>query len=397
MALVGFLVFQMSRDEALKDETGAVGEDRSSPAHDAAGDSTPVSRSGGPAAKGITEELVRDEEKEVGETEEVAALKEENEALKKKVEELSEQVRKFTAPAPRSPEVFRFGLGETTPVFDKADWKTLSGHVRDLSAVMPALAKDISGGGRPSDTTVRELQKHNMPLARFAIQAAAEVPGTGPNGSYTHPAVIANLVRAALLNAGNPLTEEQEIAVRTLGDSWAYDVERNQKTYPENTPALTRTADEVDAKLRFMHSLKKVLTPSQRELLFNPGTEGKVGLDLFSPALVYIMRDFVTGKTREELEGNLIPALFAAAGVTDVPAENYAWVARQWVEEVPGASEPRAITTGDRAFPHVDQLQTAARAEVAAVERIVGMGGLEEENAKKLLAVSTILLPQVIE
>jgi hypothetical protein len=44
----------------------------------------------------------------------------------------------------------------------------------------------------------------------FAIQASKEIGGTGPNGAYTHPAVIAKLREGAL----TPAAPSDEMRVR---------------------------------------------------------------------------------------------------------------------------------------------------------------------------------------
>ncbi|MHC5036261.1 MAG: hypothetical protein ACYTHM_03015 [Planctomycetota bacterium] len=211
----------------------------------------------------------------------VAALEKENRVLKMKMDALLESLEKEPPPPPKRAGVFRFGLGEKTPIFDQADWKDLSGHMLALGKAIPKLAEEVAKGNRPSDATMRAIQKHNAPLAVFAVQASEELEGTGPNGSYTHPAVIANMIRSALVGAGDPLTPEQEIAIRALGNALAV--------------------------------------------------------------------------------------------------------------------EPVAPRSLDLMFPHVERVQEAARAQVAAIERIVGMGQLNAEQVEILRAVTTVICPQVVQ
>ena len=109
-----------------------------------------------------------------------------------------------------APLVFRFGLGDSTPVFDRADWPKLGGHLVELAKAITTLPDAIASGQGIDMATRQKLQQHNTPLAGFAVGAAQELGGTGPNGAFTHPAVMANLMRAALEAAGQPLTPEQE-------------------------------------------------------------------------------------------------------------------------------------------------------------------------------------------
>jgi hypothetical protein len=325
-----------------------------------------------------------------------ARLEKENLELQARLRELQAKVDELTAPPVRAPEVFRFGLGEKTPAFDKADWKDLSTHMSELAKAMPKLADEITKTHNVSDSTRRLLQKHNLPLAKFAIEAAGEIEGTGPNGSYTHPAVIANLIRAALEEAGSPLTESQEMSIRALGNTWVREVERSTQRYTETTPVLARTVDEVDAKLRFLYSVKEILTPAQRDILFHPVTEGRVGLDLLSPALVYMSRIPQGAKTRQELEARIIERIFKMSGIEGVDGVPFEWVARLWIDDLPTALQPVKPGSMDLIFPHVDTIQAAARAEVAAITRITGMGQLQPEQEKALRGMTTVIIPQLI-
>ena len=49
----------------------------------------------------------------------------------------------------------------------------------------------------------------------------AGLPGYGPNGSYTHPLVTANVLGSALLASGQPLTDAQRKAIDGLARSFA--------------------------------------------------------------------------------------------------------------------------------------------------------------------------------
>jgi hypothetical protein len=154
--------------------------------------------------------------------------------------------------------------------------------------------------------------------------------------------------------------------------------------------------DEVDGKLRFLNSVKDVLSVRQREFLFHPQTEGRAQLDLLSPALVYVMRDPILADTREDLEKRLLEKLGAAAGSgKEVDAEPFVWVTRQWIDDMPTALKPVTPGSPDHVFPHVDDIQEAARAQVAAMERIIAMGQLTPEQTQNLRAVTTVLMPRL--
>lgn len=333
---------------------------------------------------------------------EVTRWQEETAAIERRLAELQAELDAIKAaaeaqPAPTDPRAFRFGLSETTPTFDKADWTTLAKHMAAMTAAIPALAETVASGKQPDAGTMAKIQEHNMPLAAFAIQAAGELGGTGPNGAYTHPAVIANLIRAALAEAKDPLTPEQEAAIHALGMAWAGETERIAAGYGDATLALRKTIDEVDAKIRFLAAARGMLTATQQALLFPPSTTGRVQLDLLSPGLVYVMRQPVMAGTREALESQLLTGLMGLAGATEPEGSPHAWIVRAWLDALPGALQPWGARDTDVMFPHVDAVQAAARAQLSAMEKLLALGELTAEQAQALRDTTAVLQPQLLK
>jgi hypothetical protein len=303
---------------------------------------------------------------------------------------------KAAAPPPLDPKALRFGLSGATPVFDGADWTELAGHMTELAKVLPKLRDDLASGKEMGPEMQNAIQQHNMPLASFAVAASRELKGSGPNGAYTHPAVIANLIRAGLIAAGDPLTAAQEQAIAALGAAWAGDSERAIAAVPADAPALAKTIAEVDAKQRFLDAVKGQLTGSQRAVLFHPETEGRLGLDLLSPALVYMLHTGVHGTSAAEVSKKLVDTALAAAGAKDVDAAALLGVGERWLSDLPWAAEPRPLRDAETMFPTSTAMQASARAQVAAVVRFAESGRLTPEQAAKLKKGTTLLLPQVL-
>jgi hypothetical protein len=321
-------------------------------------------------------------------------MKRENARLEAAVKELQAELDRRPPAPERDPSAFRFGLGEKTPVFDQAEWGTLGGHLVELAKSLAGLRKEIDENGQPGPGTIAAIQKHNIPLATLAIGLAAEVGGAGPNGAYTHPAVIANLLRAALLQAGDPLTADQESALRTLGEAWVRDEARRGAS--GETLALASIVADVEARRRFLDAAKGVLTPAQRALLFPAETEDRVGLDLFSPALIYQLRQHVTATDRETLEGDLLKNLVRVAGVSEENADAHRWIAERWVGDLSRALVPTGQRSPDLLFPHLDLVHAHAVAQVAATRRFLDTGGLTEAQAEALRENSMLLSPYLL-
>ena len=327
-------------------------------------------------------------------TEQLLALEAKNRELEGEAARLEARLTELEPP-PLDPDAFRFGLPEKTPAFDKADWPTLCGHAAELSKLLAELRERIVTGQDVGAGFQQRIIKHNTPLALFAVAFGAEMEDATPNGAYTHPAVVANMIRAALQDAGKPLSHDQEIAIKTLGDAWVGERRRAAAATPSSQ--LAALVAEVDAKLRFLASVKNVLTEEQRGLLFHPETEGRLKLDLLSPALVYVLTQPVEAESREDMQTKLLRGLFDQAGIEIDDPSAYAWISERWVDEIPRVADPLPVRSVDLRFPHVDVVQARARAQATAIERVLAMGGLTDEQVKGLRAIGTLIYPFVIQ
>jgi hypothetical protein len=266
--------------------------------------------------------------------------------------------------------------------------KNLAGELNELPEI-------IARGEQPSQAKISRIVKYNSPLASFAVAFGNDTKDATPNGAFTHPAVIANLIRASLLGTDMPLTSDQEIGLATLGDAWSAETARIESGIASDAPAMKRTVAEVDAKLRFLDAAKNVLTAEQRAVLFPPESAGRLKLDLLSPVLVYVLAQPVRSPTREAMETKLIESMLAHAGIEEPDVAPYAWIGRQWVDDIPGVTTPISESSKDLVFPHVDAVQAKARAQVAAAERLLAMGNLTAEQADAIRSMQTLLYPYV--
>ncbi|MFM8979658.1 MAG: hypothetical protein ACKOSS_04250 [Planctomycetia bacterium] len=294
--------------------------------------------------------------------------------------------------AAAAPSPFRFGLAGETPRFDAADWGALAKGVRGLSDLTPRLLEGLASGA-PDAVLMQEAGELNMPLATFAISTAKELGGTGPNGAFTHPAVLANLLRAALSAAGLPLAEAQEQALVPLGEAWVRDDAAARAGLPPGAPALAGLVAEVEAKARFMDGAKALLTVPQRSALFHPQTEGRASLDLFSPALAYTQRMPALLAQPSGVHRTSLILLLGGAGVPREQHADYTDTAVRWLDDTPWRQRTLAPTDPDLAFPLLSDLQAFARAQLAAMQRILDQGLPTPEQANRLRASLTLVMP----
>jgi RNA polymerase sigma-70 factor (ECF subfamily) len=331
-----------------------------------------------------------------------AQLQEEVRTLRAQVADLTNEKEALAkaqaqANAPLDPKALRFGLGGPTPNFDKADWADLSSHMTEMTKMMPKLREQLARGESPGAELGQAIGEHNMPLAMFAMATAGELNGSGPNGAYTHPAVLANLMRSALIAANDPLTAAQEQALVTLGNAWAADHERSLKSLPADAPALAATVLEVDSKSRFLESAKAQLTVSQRNVLFHPETEGRLGIDLLSPALVYMMHSDAGMPSAEALPAKVLASLLGSTGLKVEEQAAFLDIAARWIQDAPLGTTPVQQRDPDVMFPRVEVMQAFARAQVTATQRILDTGRLTAEQAAKLRKTAVVVTPYVVK
>jgi len=297
-------------------------------------------------------------------------------------------------PKPVDPSSFRFGVPEKAPSFDAADWKELATHMKALGEMLRQVADGLESGKPVPPALVARIRKENMPLALFAGSFGGDVGDSTPNGAFTHPAVIANFVRALLEDAGQPLSSEQQGAIEGLGRAAVLEEKRVEEGFRTTTPEIAKTAALTDARLHFVASLSGVLTETQRKIVFPPESAGRLKLDLLSPALVYVISAPVEAKDREGLQENLLRTLFKMAGVERDETAALDWVARQWVDEIPGVLEPRKRDR-DLFFPTVEACQVRAKAQAAAIGRLIATQAFDAKEAEALRAMGTLLFPYV--
>ncbi|MCA8940776.1 MAG: sigma-70 family RNA polymerase sigma factor, partial [Planctomycetes bacterium] len=139
---------------------------------------------------------------------------------------------------------------------------------------------------------VQEIQATNAPLASFAIDSARVIPSQSEsvNAAFTHPVVMINMAREALVQAGKPLSDAQIKQVEASGAAYLNQLAKVKETYNEMTPRLVREGDEFKLRLAFVREFRSsILTANQRSVLWDPTTQGRQQLDIYSPVISYMM------------------------------------------------------------------------------------------------------------
>ena len=71
----------------------------------------------------------------------------------------------------------------------------------------------------------------------------------------------------------------------------------------------------------------------------------------------------------------------------------YQWIGESWLGEIPGILEPKGPRDQDLVFPHVEDLQRQAKAQIAATERLLATGDFDEADQARLRELNYIIQP----
>ena len=256
---------------------------------------------------------------------ELEAARSDNAALRAELEAL--KARAHAEPRTSPSELDAAG-GDRSSVYGPAahrkaleaqDWGKAGEAVAKLLPLLDTLTASLATGAELDQTSMLDIPKWNSPLQALAIDLVQKgVPGTGANGSFSHPAVSVNLVRATLEQGGLPLSADQHARLNDMGDRFVQEDERRQVGYGEGVLKLQMLLDEAALKDRFYAEIDAMLTEAQVNLLHPPAVRGRLGVDLFSSGIVWhTVAKPVQYKDVDDLARSLARTLMAQYKFTD--------------------------------------------------------------------------------
>ena len=281
-------------------------------------------------------------------------------------------------------------------VLNDVDWSEVGEH---LNAMAPLIGEMVAaaeaGQGLPPETTAK-LGAHNAPLVGVALKVMGKVPGTGANGSFTHPAFMVNAIASTLEAAGKPLSPEQATALERRAREFAAEDARRLGSYDATTFGIGQLIDEAALRRRFFEAAMGLLTDDQHATLRPPQVRGRASADLFSEGLLWAtVVHPVTFGDRQHLAqgvaGAIVPTLKLADPERQAAARE---IVAAWANELPGdlltlGGDPSATTRGLRN----DFLAAAAEQTHALLRRLVDDLRLEGEAADAARAWRAVIVP----
>lgn len=336
-----------------------------------------------------------------------AILQEENAQLAKAAEEAAARAaqppatpapapgKEAPAGAPESAAGQRFAFEGLSDKLKGLDWKGAGVAVSRLTPLLEELAAALAQG-KPPPPSVADLQTYNAPLARLALTLRQQgLEGTGANGTFTHPAVVVNLVYEALREAGVPLDAAQEQAVADLGLRFLEEDRRRLASYTESTLGFRRVVEETDLKDRFFRDLGALLTDRQNAVLHPASARDRVAVDTFSSGVVWAqLRKHVPFRALEDLRASFVRETMTGLGLNDTARPALDQLAAEWAAGFPpGFLEEAPDSLAAQGMEKLDRVRTLASRQLQWMEAIPARVALTPEQRKALFNELTLLVP----
>jgi RNA polymerase sigma-70 factor (ECF subfamily) len=322
-------------------------------------------------------------------------------------QEAEEKVRAATAVAevggaggPEAAETAkgpRFLFPEYEKVLAEIDWEEVGTSTAKLAPLLVELLDQLEKTGDIPPAMIGEIQKWNAQLVTVALKVqAAGVPGTGINGSFTHPAVDVNVIHATLKAGKNALSTEQEARMEEIGRRYAAEEAQRIAAYAEGTPELRKLAEEAAAKDRFYGEVDGLLTPGQRDFLHPESVRGMTQLDLFSSGIMtYMEIRPLDVKDRETAIRQMTDKHFEKFGLDPASRPVVEQLVRRWAERVAesGLDAPREKNVKMPLLTRSERVRKAAQLQLELWDELQRRVALTEEQRKKIAAETNIVVP----
>jgi hypothetical protein len=237
-------------------------------------------------------------------------------------------------PTLRDPKEPRFIYEEQAEALRAVDWKSVGQSMHNLQPIIGKLVEALKAGKSPQTVDgIGDIQRWNGPLVSEGVRAKKlGISGYHVNGAFTHPAITVNAVYVTLREAGQPLTESQEEALRALGDRFIAAETRRVAAYTDQTMEAQKVLDECTLKEELYSEVDKMLSEPQREALHPKAIRGTAGADLFSSGLVWMqVARPLSFTSRENLVTQLESKLLGGMGIPTENREAAKSIVAEWV------------------------------------------------------------------
>ena len=295
---------------------------------------------------------------------------------------------------PKPATASMFDAGQYADALKDVDWAKMGEATFAMQPLMNELVKVLEETGDvPPELAIKIQELNGNLLAGVPAMIKAGLPGTGPNGAYTHPLVVANTLASTLQAAGHALDPGQQAALDGLVKSFGAELHGvADGQYEFAGESLLR---EVEAKDRFYEEMSQRLTPEQFAAIYPKGSTEYDGLSLFGSGL--LTRQFVKpieAKSATEFARRAGTRIGDELGLNDAETKQLRAVIESSSAGVPELwQHPGSLAERKLNFLRKGRTMAAMRHQVSMMRQIVRTMNLSAEQKQKLMSFRGVLVP----
>lgn len=273
------------------------------------------------------------------------------------------------------------------------DWQMMGEVTHEMGPMLVELAEAMEKDGKLPMDVIAKVQALNSKLvAQVPALMASGMPGSGPNGAYTHPLISANILAKTLDAAGLAMDAGQRAEIAGLVRSFSAEAQAVADSVHDLD--LERMASEVETKDRFFREVSSRLTPEQYRVMFPDGADRFEGTSLFHSSL--FTRPFTEGvpaSNPAEFARSVSFKLGEQIGFDDAASSQV----RAIVERMSGSPELwQHKATNVETELHMlrgGRTQAAMRNQIAIMREIAQRVPMTAEQKQKFLSMKYLLVP----
>ncbi len=284
--------------------------------------------------------------------------------------------------------------GPHDSLLDEVDWHALAIHARAIPPLAARVASEVILNGTPSLDVQELISRHNVPLLRIMAPLGNRLPGTGLNGSVTHPAFQANAIVATLAAAGRPLGEAQLASLSRLTTDFSIRDIRRQDQYSDGEFELHTIAAEAALRRAFFDRAFELLDTEQIDVLRPEAVRGRVGLDFFSTGLFWSRLAMPMRHTTDDgfiaaVTGELTRALGLVGESRGLVDE----IVTAWATDLSETRFAEADPLDRLGFVRTAAVERAVEDTVRLFELLVHDAALSEATLSRLRSIRAVYVP----
>ena len=279
---------------------------------------------------------------------------------------------------------------------DSIDWEAVGTSMKDMVPLIAKLAEGLAAGEDIDLELAGEIQKLNGELLKAAQKIVeGKIPGTGINGSFTHPVVVANQLGAALKAAGLELSEEQQASLSRVMHYYAVKDDSLRLVEGDREFKLDVLAEEIEFKDAFYNEARSIMTPEQRKALYSEHSKGRARLDVFDSTLMLAQYARpMPCKDAAGLAANMSEKIASVIGVDASARKQLDAVVNQWSNQLPAEFWGEKASKLDRmGMMSGSRIRAAMKRQVALMRGVLANVKLSPEARARLVKSMVIMVP----